>query len=218
MKYFLLTSSLILLLGCNRTKSDSSSPEKIVSNPAKIELTEASQLLKIDTLNEWTLVKNDTIKIRTEKQGVEFISRPYLEENTSKYTYNGFNEINLFHTVCGQYWEHIECYLIDHKTARIDTVWTEPIFSPDNGKLVSKSMDYGLEGIPNGFQAWRLNEDRNWIKVLEIDQQEWIPIQITWTSNKRIRVKTVTIAQYHQMNELNDNFTEFIMKEFDIEN
>lgn len=168
-----------------------------------------TNVIKIDTLNEWTILKNDTIRIRTENQKVNFVSKPNLEENISIYTYKGFNKNIQFHTVCGQYWETYRCYLIDQKTSKIDTLWTEPIFSPDSRYLISKSMDYGLEGMPNGFQVWHLDKNRNWIKINEMDQQEWIPIEITWLSSDSIEIKTVTIDHYNEVNWEKDKLTKF---------
>ncbi len=165
--------------------------------------------LKTDTLNQWTVLQEDTLRIETETGKVEFISTPNLEEESSDFSYKGFNEDNLFHAICGLYWEKYECYLVDHKTSEIDTIWTEPIFSPSNQVLVSKSMDYGLEGIPNGFQIWHLNQNRNWIKTMEIDQQKWVPIKLNWISNDSVLVKTVTIEHYNQMNSQVWKLTDF---------
>lgn len=210
MKLIIILYGFFLLLSCNnnetteKNKEESESPI-LVKNLSNKEVYN----IKVDTLNEWTIKKNDTIRIKTKNQFIDFISHPNLDENESNYTYNGFNKNIGFHIVCGQYWEDYRCYLIDQETSRIDTLWTEPIFSPDNRYLISKSMDYGLEGIPNGFQIWHLNHKKQWIKVNEIDQQEWIPIDINWLTEDSIEINSVTIKHYNEMNWDMEKLSEF---------
>ena len=201
MKYFVVLA-LIINTSCSWQKPASNviedkESEKVIS--VEDSLVNTTEVIETIIVNDMVFVINDTIRIKTEKGNVDFVSRPNLEEDISNFYYKEFNETNLFHVVCAHYWEDNECYLIDQKTSRIDTLWTKPIFSLDNNSLISKSMDYGLEGMPNGFQIWQLDEKRHWIKTKEIDQLEWVPIEINWINNDSFEVKTVTIEHYNEM-------------------
>ena len=57
-------------------------------------------------------------------------------------------------------------------------------------------MDYGLEYVPNGFQVWKLSEGGNWEKISEIDQLDWVPLQIKWANKNEFIVKTTSVANY----------------------
>lgn len=142
------------------------------------------------------LKKDSTIKIPVDSGVILFQGTPNLEVDISDYTYYGINENINFYFVSGSFWEHYEGYLVNKTTGNIDTIWTEPTFSPNDSLLVSKSMDYGLEYVPNGFQVWKLSKEGNWKKISEIDQLNWVPLQIKWANKNEFIVKTTSVTNY----------------------
>lgn len=145
---------------------------------------------------ESNLKSDSTVTIETDAGSVEFVGTPSLEVEVSKYEYLGFNPVTEFHVVIGRFWEHSECYLVDQRSARIDTIWSEPIFSRNDSLIISKSLPYGLDGLPNGFQVWTLNHQRRWTKVQEHDQQDWLPLEIKWVSDREFLVKQMSVDDF----------------------
>lgn len=104
------------------------------------------------------------------------------DDSIREYKYLGhYKEINHY-LVGGLFWEHYECYLIDKAKGKITTTWERPFISPDKQYLANLSMAYGLEGIPNGIQIWKVTHHPNnqlepitIEKFIEIDQQIWAP-------------------------------------------
>jgi hypothetical protein len=140
--------------------------------------------------------EDSTIKIPVDTGEIIFKGTPNLEVDISNYSYLGINENIGFYIVSGSFWEHYEGYLVNKKNGKIDTIWTEPIFSTTDSLLVSKSMDYGLEYVPNGFQVWKLSEEGNWKKIREIDQLDWVPLQIKWADKNEFIVKATSVTNY----------------------
>lgn len=114
-----------------------------------------------------------------------------------RFEFHGINQHNDFYIVEGHYWEWYEFYLVNRTSGSIDTIWTDPIFSPNNQLLISKSTDFGLEGHPNGYQIWQLNSKKRWTKIYEIDQQDWIPLDFRWISNDTFVIQKAAIGDYH---------------------
>jgi len=142
------------------------------------------------------LKEDSTIKIPVDTGEIIFKGTPSLEVDISNYSYLGINENIDFYIVSGSFWEHYEGYLVNKRNGKIDTIWTEPTFSTTDSLLVSKSMDYGLEYVPNGFQVWKLSKEGNWKKISEIDQLDWVPLQIKWTNKNEFIVKTTSVTNY----------------------
>ena len=119
--------------------------------------------------------------------------------------------------VSGSFWEHYECYLIDKKTGVITVVWTQPQVSPSSEYLANLSMPYGLEGVPNGLQIWKYNQNEkkltNW---LEIDQQVWAPVDFVWENQKSILLKVYSVEKlresYRELHEKEYYYLRFLIK------
>ena len=67
-------------------------------------------------------------------------------------------------------------------------------------------MTYGLEGVPNGIQVWRIDRNENnqiepisLSKHLELDQQIWAPEDFVWETDNSIILKVAAVDKY--MNE-----------------
>ncbi len=134
-----------------------------------------------------TLVHTDDTEVRTYK---------YLGQ---------FEKIG-FYIVSGLFWEHYECYLIDKRTGDKTVVWNQPSLSPGEHFLANLSMDYGLEGVPNGLQIWRLDPyPAHQLapvvlkKCVEIDQQIWAPTDFVWENDYALIVKVAAVEKF--MNE-----------------
>lgn len=122
-----------------------------------------------------------------------------------EYRYLGqFDKLG-FYIVSGLFWEHYECYLINKTNGRKTTLWNNPILSPHNKFIANLSMPYGLEGIPNGVQVWRVDrKDNNEFepvitKYLELDQQIWAPDDFVWETDYSLLLKITSVENY--MNE-----------------
>ena len=168
-------------------------------------------------LNQYAFAEGNKTLICIENDTLIFKSYPHLEERSVNYEYISFNSNIHFHVLCAQYWESNKCYLIDYKNGEIDSLWTNPIFAPNDSSLVSKSPDYGLEGDPNGFQIWQLTKNREWVKKKEIDQQEWIPVSFTWISKETLDVSTVTLEHLKEKGWWYKNLTDFRIVSFELD-
>lgn len=128
------------------------------------------------------------------------------ETDIREYQYLGqFDKIG-FYIVVGSFWEHYECYLIDKRTGKQTTIWNTPIISPDDKFIANLSMAYGLEGVPNGLQIWRIDRQKNnqvepisLVKHLELDQQIWAPDDFVWETDNSLILKVATVDKF--MNE-----------------
>ncbi|MBD0259673.1 MAG: hypothetical protein ICV83_28465 [Cytophagales bacterium] len=123
--------------------------------------------------------------------------------------------------VGGGFWEHSEAYLVDQHTGAVTMLWGIPVLSPSGKFVANLSMPYGLEGEPNGIQVWRVgngkrNEGKVLAKMIEIDQQAWIPEELVWESDTAFLIKTTSVEQYWQAvekgQELPRDFTYLLVK------
>ena len=180
-----------------KTRSDETDEILNVDNTDSEKFNHFESLPEYEPLTKTLELKKDsTIKIPVDSGEVLFQGTPSLEVDISDYTYYGINENINFYFVSGSFWEHYEGYLVDKKTGKIDTIWTEPTFSINDSLIISKSMDYGLEFVPNGFQVWKLSKEIIWKKIMEIDQLDWVPLQIKWVTKNQFIVKTTSVENY----------------------
>lgn len=128
------------------------------------------------------------------------------ESEVRQYYYVGQFEKIGFYIVEGNFWEHSEYYLIDKRTGRQTTTWSLPTISPTNKFIANLSMAYGLEGVPNGIQVWRIDTNQNnqvepisLSKYLELDQQIWAPDDFVWDTENSIILRVAALEKY--MNE-----------------
>ncbi|SIT73809.1 hypothetical protein SAMN05444128_0031 [Pontibacter indicus] len=120
-----------------------------------------------------------------------------------EYQYLGqYKELDKY-LVSGSFWEHFECYAVDKETGQITTFWNCPTISPDKKMLANLSMAYGLEGVPNGIQVWKVeHEYQNQqgpiaiSKFIEIDQQVWAPDDFVWKSPSSIILQVFSIETF----------------------
>jgi hypothetical protein len=104
--------------------------------------------------------------------------------------------------VSGTFWEHNEYYLVDKETGRKTTTWNRPFLSPASEYYANLSLAYGLEGVPNGIQIWKVETaNQNYLsKYLELDQQIWVPDDFVWETNNSLILKVASVDKY-----LNEN-------------
>lgn len=134
------------------------------------------------------------------------------ETDIKEYKYFGqFNNVGIY-IVEGRFWEHYECYLIDKRKGIQTTIWNTPIISTNEKFIANLSLPYGIDGIPNGIQIWRVNLDEKnkkesfeIIKHIEINQQIWIPEDLVWESDNSLLLKVTLVEKYNnkggQLNE-----------------
>ncbi|MFT6502220.1 MAG: hypothetical protein ACJASQ_002346 [Crocinitomicaceae bacterium] len=126
-----------------------------------------------------------------------------------KFEFHGVNQYNGFYIVEGHYWEWHEFYLVDKKTGITDTIWTKPLFSPNNNLIISKSVNWGLAETPNGYQIWEITPNHKWRKIVEIDQQDWVPLEFKWISNDAFILKKAKVLDYAENPSNIDSFAIF---------
>lgn len=142
-------------------------------------------------------LKSDSIVlIETQAGPISFVGTPSREVDVSTFEYIGLNPTTGFHIVKGRFWEHSEVYIIDDVSGHVDTLWSDPLFTRNDSLIVCKSLPYGLDGIPNGFQVWSLSDHRSWSKLLEVDQQEWIPLELKWIDYQTFLVKRMFVSDF----------------------
>jgi len=154
---------------------------------------------------------NGEIKLPVDEKWRPFVTFNDTLLNTDntdvrQYNYIGqFDKIG-FYIVGGSFWEHTEYYLINKKTGRQTTTWSLPIISPSDKFIANLSMTYGLEGVPNGIQVWRIDRNENnqiepisLSKHFELDQQIWAPEDFVWETDLSIILKVAAVDKY--MNE-----------------
>lgn len=117
------------------------------------------------------------------------------ETNDESFYVIGYNPLNKTFIFYGVYWEHYETYFLNKTSGHLDTLWLDPIFSPNNKLAISQSMQYGMEYVPNGYQLWQFDNNK-WEKLQEINQENWVPIDIKWLSNNQVIIKKMTVDNY----------------------
>lgn len=121
------------------------------------------------------------------------------ETEEREYNYLGhFPDLDNY-LVSGTFWEYDECYLIDKETGGQTTTWNRPFLSPTSKYFANLSLPYGLEGLPNGIQIWKVESQNYLSKYLELDQQIWAPEDFVWETDYSLILKVAGVDKY--MNE-----------------
>jgi hypothetical protein len=122
------------------------------------------------------------------------------DTNERLYNYLGHFPILNNYLVSGSFWEFCEYYLIDKETGIQTTTWNRPFLSPTYKYFANLSLPYGLEGLPNGIQIWKIEYNNYLSKYLELDQQIWVPEDFVWETDNTIILKVAAVEKY-----LNEN-------------
>jgi hypothetical protein len=178
-------------------------------NEKGIDTTFSNKDCFFNNFKEITLEKNEKsneieniVTIETDNNKILFSDSSNLEE-AYEYTYLGYNKKSDCFIVEANFWEGSEIYLIDKKTSKIDTLWNVPYFNSDGTFLACKSLEFGMEGEPNGIQIWKRNEINDWVKLKELNQSEWVPLRLAWCDNDII-IESVLISDF-QTNNINSS-------------
>jgi hypothetical protein len=233
---FYVVIGSILLTGCkqsvkNHTLSkttDSLSLPNTSSEPFSITTASKNDFNRCkqrDYITYDTLLfrkKNGTLKLPTSEKWKPFVifSDSLVDSDDDKereFRYLGqFKEIG-YYIVSGNFYEHSEDYLIDKNSASQTVIWNDPKISPGREFIANLSMSYGLEGEPNGVQIWRVIKDENneadpitISKILEIDQQIWVPDDFVWETKNTLILKVIPVAKFwDKTGNLNKNPSDF---------
>ncbi|KOS06206.1 hypothetical protein AM493_09315 [Flavobacterium akiainvivens] len=160
----------------------------------------------IDTTHTISKINGEiTLPIKGNRPPVVFKDslQPKYDENIEQYHYKGRIDNPAFYLVQGDFWEWNDYYMINQYTGKKDTLWSDPVFSPDKNLIVNLSPAYGLEGDPNGIQIWKVannNGNATLSKIKVIDQQEWIPLEVYWVDNRTLIFRAVTVANFNKVN------------------
>jgi hypothetical protein len=103
--------------------------------------------------------------------------------------------------VSGTFWEYDECYLVDKETGGQTSTWNRPFLSPTSKYFANLSLPYGLEGLPNGIQIWKVENQNYLSKYLELDQQIWVPEDFVWETDNSLILKVTGVDNYLNENE-----------------
>jgi hypothetical protein len=168
--------------------------DKISYDTTKNKKIEGKIKLSIDNQsNPWTIFR-DTLS-ESDEASVE------------QYEYLGqFKNIGVY-IVRGSFYESYEYYLIDNKTGNKITIWGPPKASPTDKFIANLSINYGMEGEPNGIQIWMLdkNNPSNPIsKLIEIDQEVWVPDSFIWETDNSLILKVITVDKYMNLEGKHD--------------
>jgi hypothetical protein len=203
---------LFLLISCN---SKSQETDKIVIQTFKI-VESTFEEFKLAQSNFIDIQHYDTIKHQKKNGEIKLpINRkwnPFVifhdtlldtdESSIKNYKYIGqFDKIG-YYIVVGNFWEHFECYLINKNNGNQIVIWNTPKISQNQQFIANLSIPYGLEGVPNGIQIWKINKNKNndvepfsIFKHIEIDQEVWVPLDFVWDNNSII-LKVLSIEEY----------------------
>ena len=126
---------------------------------------------------------------------------PQNEVADQEFSYGGRFPALGRYLVHGTYWEWNRSFLVDQQTGRVDTVWSTPVCSPDRKRLAALYAGWPMDGEVNGVQVYALVADR--LKTLfTIDQQQWVPVNLAWSSNQALIIKAVSVAAALKRNGL----------------
>ena len=152
--------------------------------------------------------KNGIIKLPVDEKWQPFVFYTDTLVNTDEggireYKYLGqFDNIG-FYIVEGNFYEHYECYLINKGIGNKITIWNKPIITTDEKFIANLSMPFGLEGVPNGLQIWRVDRHKenevepiSISKYLELDQQIWAPLDFVWETNNSLLLKVIAVDKF----------------------
>ena len=107
-----------------------------------------------------------------------------------------------------QFYEGSEIYLVNQTNKQLDTIWNIPKLSQDLNYYFNLSEEYGMEGVPNGFQIWKIKPDGTLLKHSELDQLVWVPKEFAWLDSQTVILKVISVDKYVQENQINENSTD----------
>jgi hypothetical protein len=175
-----------------------------LSNVTADEFSKAKNSFKDKILYDSTTLrkKSDTLKIPTDNKIKPFViftdTLPNTDETEIRdYQYFGqFPEIGVYIAHL-DYYEGSEFILIDKHTGMQTSVWNKPKLSPNDKFIANLSPSYGMEGVPNGIQVWRVNKNGQRIsKYIEIDQLVWVPYDFYWETESSLVLHVNSVEKF----------------------
>ena len=134
------------------------------------------------------LANNKKITFTNIKEGSD-------ETETKEYKYVGQSSQPDYFVINAKYWEGSEFFLVNKQNGRIDTLWNSPLFSPELKYIACQSEMYGMDGVPNGIQIFSVRNS-SLEKIVAIDQQEWVPLEVVWENEKSLIIKANNPEDY----------------------
>lgn len=191
-----------------------------LTNATQEDFTKAKNNCKVKLVYDTLGVKqNGRIKLRIENSENRFITFADVGEEEKKECYRYMGQLSTIgkYLVKGEFWEYDECYLIDKYSGNKLTLWNEPKLSPGDTYIANLSMMYGLEGVPNGFQIWKVAESGKKIeKIIEVDQGIWAAYNFYWESDSSLILSINPVERYHtikgNLNDANSSYLRIQIK------
>lgn len=184
-----------------------SKPEAIVTDSDEKEFAAAAvsaQLFRafsMDTIPDAS-VKRPPVEIVTQSDKVIFkninpaFDKGFYDEDVIDYFNLGFSSRIHKHLVYAGYYEYEELLLIDHITAKKDTLIGFPYFSPNAKRIVSYTVDPYGEKVVGDVEIFAVGKMLNKLFRQSFD---FIPKDIRWSGNDII-IKAISIKDYTAVN------------------
>ncbi len=120
---------------------------------------------------------------------------PKTDETENKeFEYIGLLKKIGLYIVVANYYETGEVFLINKRTGKKTAAWNIPKSSPHDTYIANLSAGYGMEGVPNGLQVWRIDHKTESIsQFLELDQLVWVPMEFVWETEKSLILKVISV-------------------------
>ena len=152
-----------------------------------------------------TLLKPPVV-INTQKQKLVFkninpyAQKGYHDEDEMFYTNLGYSKKIDKHLLFVEYYEGDSYFLIDHATAKTDTINGMPNFSPDAGKMISYYISpYNERKYLLSAEVTVFDLAKNGTVRLHSDTYDYIPCEIRWKGNNTILIKALEGDDYDKM-------------------
>lgn len=143
------------------------------------------------------------LRINDQWQAIESLKDEVMEEfgiNLCTYYYLGKSDsLDAYLIGSNSFFDDKEWYLVDAKSAKIVTVVTQPIFSPNHQKFANLNAIPNVSSASKGIHISKLDKEKNITKLKSYSvarNKKWIPFEMTWESNNSLLIKVLPDKKY----------------------
>ena len=135
----------------------------------------------------------DTLYIKCDTGIINFINFHDAEDATQVFTKVDTVKSPFFHLIKATYYENIEFLLVNKSSGIIDTIFNEPIFSPNDSLFITLTPDSPYEGAIHGYEIWKLNNQNNLKQIKRTIQRNYHPLKANWINNSEVVLVIATM-------------------------
>ncbi len=220
MRRALITAIICLIVSGCKNKENNSTDDAVKAEPKheinvtqpKAIVTESNQkefdsavvsaqlfrAFNTDTITDAT-IKRPPVEIVTQFEKLKFkninpaFDKGFYDEDEIDYFNLGFSSVINKHLVYAGYYEYEELLLVDHITAKADTLIGLPHFSPDAKRIASYNIDPYGDNIVGDVEVFAVSK-----RLTKLFKQrfDFIPVDIRWANDNSVIVKAITIKDY----------------------